>query len=133
LILSAPLRSDRIFGFRMFPEASTLEIHLARELRGRTIPAPRGEWRAPDRAGILHEFAWRDRIHDPVLGALDARSFASYGAETQLARLQRALDDVADHIPDDTETARLQADVLVWKNGREPVTVSLSSHLRPEM
>jgi hypothetical protein len=56
--------------------------------------------------------------------------FASYGTDAQLARLQRALDDVADNIDQDDETLRLRADVLISKNGREPYSVTLFSHVR---
>jgi hypothetical protein len=114
----------------MFPEASTVEIHLTREVRGRTLPVPRGEWRAQDGSGRQHTFFWHDRVRDGVLGAIDERVFASYGTETQLGRLRRALDDVADHVPDDAETERLGAKVSVWKNGREENVVTLFSHER---
>jgi len=130
LVLSAPFRPDHIFGFCMFPEASTMEIHLARELAGRREPAPRGKWHARDAAGQVTAFSWDDRVRDPVLAALDTRIFASYGLDAQLARLQRALDDVADHTPEDAETERLVANVTVWKNGREPNSLSLFSHWR---
>ena len=130
LVLSAPLRADRAFGFRMFPEASTMEIHLAREVGGERLPAPRGVWNAHDRHGKLNPFAWRDRVRDSTLGVIDARVFASYGVDAQLARLQRALDDVVDHIPEDAETTRLCADVLVWRNGRDANLVNLLSHRR---
>ena len=133
LVLTAPLRPDHSFGFRMFPEASTLEIHLAREVGGARRPAPRGLWSARDRSGQLHAFAWRDRVRDRVLASVDTRVFASYGVDAQLAHLQRALDDVADHADDDAETARLCAEVLVWKNGREANTVNLCSHVRAAM
>jgi hypothetical protein len=131
LVLTASIRSDRIFGFRMFSEASTLEIHLSRQLRDSVVPAPSGEWSARDMAGQLRHFSWHDRVHDPTLRALDARVFASYGTGTQLARLQRALDDVAEHTPEDAETERLRADVTVWKNGRAPMAVVLRSEPRP--
>lgn len=131
LVLTAPWRPDHIFGFRMFPEASTMEIHLMREAGGARVSAPRGEWRARDRFGQPHAWSWADRVRDGVLGQLDTRVFASYGVDTQLARLQRALDDVADHIPDDVETTRLAASVDFWKNGAERSTVTLFSHARP--
>jgi hypothetical protein len=131
LVFTAPLRPDYAFGFRMFPEASTMEIHLTREVGAGRLPVPRGEWTAHDRHGQTSHFSWHERVRDATLAAVDTRVFASYGAAAQLARLQRALDDVADHIPDDGETARLGADVLVWKNGREQETVTLSSHKRP--
>lgn len=132
LVLTAARRADHAFGFRMFPEASTMRVHLLRELRaGRgPVPAPRGEWGARDAAGQLRHFSWRDRVRDPVLASLDARVFASYGAGTQLARLQRALDDVADHVPEDDETVRLRADVTIWYDGHDPTTVTLESHTR---
>lgn len=130
LVLTASARPDAVFGFRMFPEASTLEIHLSREIAGRLVPVPGGEWSARDVSGQLRHFSWHDRVRDPVLSSLDARAFAAYGADAQLARLARALDDVADHLPEDAETIRLRADVVVRKNGREPVTTTLESHRR---
>jgi hypothetical protein len=130
LVLTAPLRSDRAFGFGMFPEASTMEIHLVRDVGGLRVPAPHGEWTARDRLGQLHGVAWHDRVRDRALSAIDTRVFASYGVDAQLARLQRALDDVANHIPDDAETTRLVADVVVRKNGRDPSTVTLFGHAR---
>jgi hypothetical protein len=132
-VLTAGLRSDGIFGFRMFPEASTLEVHLWRELaEGARVQAPRGEWAARDAAGQLRHFSWHDRVRDPVLGTVDAAVFASYGVRAQLARLQHALDDVADHIPEDGETSRLVAVVGYSRNGHERVTVELASHTRLE-
>ncbi|MDP9035785.1 MAG: hypothetical protein M3O50_13370 [Myxococcota bacterium] len=130
LILSAARQPDHIFGFRMFPEASTMEIHLAREVAGLVVPAPKGEWQAIDGTGTVHPFSWSDRVRDPVLGTLDARVFASYGVDAQLARLQRALDDVADHIPDDADTTRLRAEVVLRRNGGDPASVTLVSHAR---
>jgi hypothetical protein len=131
LVLTAGRRADHSFGFRMFPEATTIEIRLGRELSGGGIvPAPGGEWSAGDGHGHIRRFSWHDRVRDPVLGSLDRHVFASYGADAQLARLQQALDDVADHVPDDHDTARLRAEILVWRNGREPTTVTLVSHRR---
>jgi hypothetical protein len=130
LVLGAARQPDHIFGFRMFPEASTIEIHLAREVGDVLLAAPRGEWEAHDRAGKPHPFSWCDRVRDPVLTSIDARVFASYGVDAQLARLQRALDDVADHTPEDAQTTRLRAEVVVRKNAGDPVTVTLVSHTR---
>jgi hypothetical protein len=130
LVLTASRRSDHVFGFRMFPEASTLEIHLARVTEAGTIPAPRGEWAARDDAGQLRHFSWRDRVRDPVLEAIDVPRFASYGLDAQLARLARALDDAADHIDQDHETVQLRAEVTVSRNGREPRVIVLDSHVR---
>ena len=114
----------------MFPEASTLEIHLTREARGQRVPAPRGEWTAVDRAGVAHDFSWRERVRDPVLSTVDTRVFASYGIGAQLARLSRALDDVVDHLQDDAETRRLGAEVTLWRNGHDAVRLTLFSRAR---
>jgi hypothetical protein len=46
LVLTAARRPDHAFGFRMFPEASTIEIHLSRETERGSLDAPRGEWSA---------------------------------------------------------------------------------------
>jgi hypothetical protein len=130
LVLTAATRPDHIFGFRMFPEASTLEIHLWRDTNAGAVATVRGDWSARSATGQLRHFSWRDRVRDPVLGTVDARVFASYGVDAQLARLGHALDDVADHIADDAETRRLRAEVIVRKNGGAPVRVELASHAR---
>lgn len=127
LVLTAPWRPDHVFGFRMFPEASTLEIHLSRVVGGQVVSAPRGEWSAVDATGQRRHFAWRDRVRDPTLASVDARVFASYGIDTQLARLGRALDDVALHIDEDAETEQLRADVVASRNGHEPYSTTLVS------
>lgn len=114
----------------MFPEASTVEIHLSRVTSSATLAAPGGEWSARDRRGQLRHFSWHDRVRDPILTSLDVRVFASYGADAQLARLQHALDDVADHLEGDDETLRLRAQVAVWRNGGGPTTTVLFSHDR---
>jgi hypothetical protein len=130
LVLTASLRADGMFGFRMFPEASTIEFELDRVVGGTHLPAPGGEWSARDAAGQLRHFSWRDRVTDPVLSSPGARVFAAYGANAQLARLQRALDDVALHEPEDAQTERFVARVRVWRNGRDPSTVVLESPRR---
>lgn len=107
-----------------------MEISLWREVDGRWVRAPEGEWSARDAAGQLRHFSWRDRVRDPLLASLDTRVFASYGASTQLARVARALDDAADHLAGDDETTRLRAEVIVSRNGRQPTTTILESHPR---
>ena len=130
LVVTASRRPDGIFGFRMFPEASTMQVRLARVTATGEVATPGGEWSARDASVQVRHFSWRDRVRDPVLSSLDTRVFASYGADTQLAHLGRALDDVADHLPEDAETERLVAHVTVWRNGRDPVTSTLESHAR---
>jgi hypothetical protein len=130
LVLSAGGRPDHIFGFRMFPEASTLEIHLWRETATGDVRAPGGAWGARDRSGQLRHFAWRDRVHDPGLASVDVMVFASYGVDAQLLHLARALDDVSDHLDGDDQTRRLRAEVVVRRNGRDPEIVRVEGHPR---
>ncbi|MGD0676138.1 MAG: hypothetical protein ABSC94_12000 [Polyangiaceae bacterium] len=127
LVATGSRREDHSFAFQMFPEASTIEIHIFRLTAEGLVAAPGGEWAARDPSGQLQHFSFHDRVHDPILGRLDTRVFASYGVDTQLARLRHALDDVVRHVPDDAETLRLRADVIVSRNGREVSTVTLLS------
>jgi hypothetical protein len=127
LVLTASRRPDGAFGFRMFPESSTVEVALFRELGRERVPVTDGAWTARDASGVAHTFTWRDRVKRPELAAFDVEMHASYGAAAQLARWQAALDDVAAHIPADAETRRLTLDVTVRRNGREPHVVRLES------
>jgi hypothetical protein len=127
LVLTASRRPDGVFGFRMFPESSTVEVALFRDLGRARVPVADGAWTARDASGVARAFAWRDRVKRPELAAFDVEMHASYGAAAQLARWQAALDDVAAHIPADAETRRLALDVTVRRNGREPRVVHLES------
>jgi hypothetical protein len=134
LILTAGRRVDGAFGFRMFPESSTIKLALYREIdRGggrERVHVEGGVWsaRAPD--GMTHRLTWYDRIPRPYW-VFDQEMHASYGAATQLVRLQHALDDLAAHVPEDDETRRFVLEVTVRRNGREPVLHRLTSRERP--
>jgi hypothetical protein len=131
LVLTGGRRADAAFGFRMFPESSTIVISLTRELsNGQTVPVQDGRWVARGPDGKPHDLAWTDRIKDPVLCNLDVQVHASYGANAQLTRLQSALDDVLAHADQDVETVALNATVVVRKNGHEPTTMTFSSRRR---
>jgi hypothetical protein len=127
LVATAPMRPDHAFGFQMFSESSTMSIHVSRRtVDGAIVDVPSsGEWtaRGPDRRP--RRFSWRDRVKDPLLSNLDTTMQAAYGAAAQLARVQAALDDIATHLPDDTETRSFVADVTIRKNGRDPIVVHL--------
>lgn len=133
LVLTAGRRADASFGFRMFPESTTISIALSREVAAPTgegtlvIPVVDGSWVARDRGGLPHRFAWSDRIADPIVGTLGVTIQAPYGGDAQIERLQAALDDVATHAPEDADTHALVADVVLRKNGREPQNLRLVS------
>lgn len=124
LVLTSPLRPDRIFSFQMFNESSTISIRLSRRVLGAngamvSVPTD-GRWEARDENGANGWFSWNDRIRDPILGTLGRPVHASYGVDCQLFRLQKALDDVAGHLAHDSETRAVAADVEVRRNGGEP-------------
>lgn len=129
LVLTADLRPDRTFGFRMFNESSSLKFELYRELRTRRgrrrVPVPEGAWQARTRAGTRGEFRWTDRVRFGSLTRPAEFVHAPYGLDAQLFRLQKALNDVAAHIPEDTETLALIAVVHTRKNGRDTGSLTL--------
>jgi hypothetical protein len=131
LIATAFLRPDKVFAFQMFNESSTIAIALSRRVEkpdGTVVTMPtNGVWWARDRAGAEHPHDWAARVRDSNLVTLGRPVHASYGADAQLFRLQRALDDVMAHSTDDVETRALVADVEVRRNGKSPVHVRLVS------
>jgi hypothetical protein len=137
LIVTSARRPDHAFGFQMFNESSTVQFALLREVEAPSghgtlfVHAYDGEWMARGSDGALRHFSWRDRVKIPALSAFDVTLEAGYGASAQLARMQAALDDVAQHIPNDDETLRLLTDVIVKRNGREPWMTRLASAPRP--
>ena len=134
LLITADQRPDGVFSFQMFNESSTIDIQLARRVAtpgGATEVVPiDGTWEANDGRGGVRGFRWTDRVRDPILMTLGRPVHAAYGIAAQLFRLQRALDDVADHLEGDAETRALVADVRIRRNGREPYETRLESRTR---
>jgi hypothetical protein len=136
LIATGPRRAGGTFAFRMFPESSTIQIDLSREVVAQSgqgtelVPVEAGRWLARDEDGVLHRFRWDDRVKDGNLFPWGRPVHASYGADAQLERVPRALDDVAAHVPEDAETFRLIADVTVRRNGGPPEHLRFSSRAR---
>jgi hypothetical protein len=112
---------DHALGFQMFNESSLLTIHLFREVKQKRrrvlVPLPDGRWQAPDASGRLRDYSWHDRVRYFPLNALEQRSHARYGLQAQLFHLQAALEDTMQHIPDDTSTLALVAEVDTVRNG----------------
>jgi hypothetical protein len=127
LVLTAPRRADAAFGFRMFAESSTLTAALSREVEAPSghgtvvVPVKNGEWVARGPDGYPRSLRWRDRVIEPNLATFDVRMQAAYSAAAQVERWHAALDDVAAHLGDDTETRALHLDLTVSRNGREPI------------
>ncbi len=119
LVLTADRRADRIFGFRMFNESSSLKFDLYRKLSSseRVVPVRAGSWEVVTASGT-RTFRWTDRVRYAALGRPGIFRHATYGAEAQLFRLQAALDDAMAHLQDDPETLELIAEVETIRNGR---------------
>ena len=120
---------DHALDFQMFNESSRLTIHLFREVKQKRrrvlVPLPDGSWRAPDPSGRQRSYSWQDRVRYYPLNKLEQSSHARYGLAAQLFHLQAALDDAVRHIPDDTTTLALVADVETVRNGVPGATVRL--------
>ncbi|HEY8041819.1 MAG TPA: hypothetical protein VIF15_18575 [Polyangiaceae bacterium] len=119
LIATASMRADRSYGFRMFPEASSVTLHVSRRLEGgQLVPIAGGHWQARDCSGGVHEFVWSKMVRWPAPSRLDTPLGASYGVESELGRARDAMRWVLAHTPDDCETRALVARIEAKKNGR---------------
>jgi hypothetical protein len=107
-VVAAYSSDHKVFGFQMFPEASTWSAEVVRVTAdGRRIPVER-PW-----AG----YRWDELVRGS--GSLQypaARHHADAGLDNQLAFLRSALDWVADNTPRDRETRYLEATVTSWHN-----------------
>ena len=107
-VVAAYSSDHKVFGFQMFPEASTWSAEVVRVTAdGRRIPVERA-W-----AG----YRWEELVRGS--GSLQypaARHHADAGLDNQLAFLRSALDWVADNTPRDRETRYLEATVTSWHN-----------------
>jgi hypothetical protein len=135
LVLTAPLRVDKVFGFEMFNGSSDIEIRLARKLRSRRgelveRALPGGVWTAQDARGQAHSFRWDELVRGTRLTRLDRVLHAKDGVDAQLYHLQHALDYAVTHIPDDAQTVALVARVHAVRNGHTPVDAVLESRRR---
>jgi hypothetical protein len=131
VVVSAQFRPDHVFGFQMFNESSTVNIHLFRRLRGQSVLEPLRNGGFEDHShGAVRTLSWLERVHDPVLSQLDTPTHAKYGLEGQLFRLQLALDDFVARLPSDSDTLGLVAVVETLKNGRDPRVVRLKAERR---
>jgi hypothetical protein len=107
-VVAAYSSDHKVFGFQMFPEASTWSADVVRVTAdGRRIPVER-PW-----AGYRWEELVRGSgsLHYPA-----ARHHADAGLDNQLAFLRSALDWVADNTPRDRETRYIEATVTSWHN-----------------
>jgi hypothetical protein len=127
LLATAGMRTDRSYGFRMFPESSSIVVHLSRRLSNGSLVAvgKKGHWDALDCAGGKHPFEWGKMVRFPAPARLEANVGAPYGIENEVQRTRDAMQWVADHTPDDCETRAFVATVDARKNGRPPYPIEI--------
>ena len=99
------------FGYQPFNESSTWQAEIYRVTeRGHRISCRNGWF------GYRWEELVRDRVGWPwQLGHADS------GVDSTMIFMQEALDWVADHTPDDTESVYLEADFTYYRNTRGPI------------
>lgn len=122
LIVRAYSAPVAVFGFQMFPESSDWSVTLYRV----TATGERIDVREAWPGG----YRWHELVADSGLESPFHRHPAAYGIDASLHLLQGALDWVVSHIPDDTDTTRIIAEVDVWTNGRGPEHRTVTSAQR---
>jgi hypothetical protein len=120
-IVRAYSSDHKVFGFQMFPEASTWQADVVRVTRdGRRVPVEQ-PW-----AG----YSWNSLVGGVGLQNPSLRHHADAGLNNQLAFLRSSLNWVADHTPRDHETRYLEARVTSWHNDDPPRVRVYRSHRR---
>jgi hypothetical protein len=122
LVVRAYSSDHKVFGFQMFPEASTWQAEVVRVTRdGRRVPVEQ-----PWSGG----YRWNSLVGGVGLQNPAVRHHADAGLNNQLAFLRSSLNWVADHTPRDHETRYLAARVTSWHNDDPPRVRVYRSHLR---
>lgn len=112
------------FGFQPFNESSTWRAEIVRvTVEGDRIPVQE-EWPGG--------YVWDDLVGWGVLQRPDRLAHAYSGLDATVDFLDEALDWVADHTPEDTETLYLEASVTGYRNTRGPEHRELRSQVREE-
>lgn len=128
LVATAGMRSDRSYGFRMFPESSSITVHLSRRLDdGSVVPVEKGRWEARDCSGAPHVVVWGKMVRSPAPWRLDVPVGAPYGVDSEVHRTRDALRWVLDHATDDCDTRALVAKIDARRNGRPPYEIELEA------
>jgi hypothetical protein len=106
----------KLFACRPFNESGTWQVEIIRVLAdGSRHPVDDGTW----------AYDWDDLVGTPKLQRVDRQRHASAGARASVDLLERALDWVLDHIPEDRDTVALEASVEVFHNTRGPEVIVL--------
>jgi hypothetical protein len=112
----------KLFGYQPFNESDVWRADLWRVTTdGDRVPIVGGRWSTYD---------WDELVDVPGLSGPERLRHANAGAPATIDFLDRALDWVADHTPEDTETLYLEAEVSWFHNTHGPYRTVLRSHER---
>ena len=129
LILRSYDDPHNFFGFQPFNESSTWRADIVRVTTdGERIPVDE-PW---PRGSGAQSYDWDELVGWRVLQHPERTKHAYSGLDASLDFLGEALDWVADHTPDDTETLYLEAEVTGHRNTRGPEHRTLRSEEREE-
>ena len=123
LVVTAYDAPHPVFGFQMFPEASEWQADIVRVTRSGEHIDVRDPWPGG--------YRWSELVQGRGLTHPFTRHHADAGLDSTIDFLDHALDWVAEHTPNDSETDRLEATVTVWFNDDPPRTLTLTSERRP--
>lgn len=124
LILRAYHDPHKFFGYQPFNESDTWRAELHRiTADGERIRIVDGNWLG---------YSWDELVGTSRLTHSGDLRHANSGAAATIDFMDEALDWVADHTPDDTETVVLEAVVTWYRNTRGPKVTILRSEPREE-
>jgi hypothetical protein len=110
----------------MFPESSSLTVHLFRRLEDGTLAAVEDDrWRTRDCNGTGYIVSWGKLVHAPAPSKLDVSVPAPYGVESEVHRTRDAMQWVLDHTKEDCETRGFVAKIKARRNGGPPYDVDI--------
>ncbi|RMH78791.1 MAG: hypothetical protein D6683_07150 [Actinomyces sp.] len=121
LIVNGGADPHKRFGFRPFEDSDVWQAEIVRVTAdGRRLPVDDGTW----------VYDWNELVGVGSLASPWRPGHARGGARAIVDLLDRALDWVVRHIPDDPDTVRLEARVTVIHNRHDPRVIILTGDER---
>ncbi len=128
LIATAGRRANRSYGFRMYDESTSIQLHVSRVLDdGGLIPIEENSWDARDCDGTLRAFHWDDGLRYPAPARLDETMPAPYGRDSAIEITRAAMQWVAAHTGNDCQTLSFVGELTLTRNGRLPEVLHLEA------
>lgn len=114
--------AHNLFAFQPFNESSTYAVELVRVLDdGQRVPVVNGRWEGYD---------WNELVGWRALQSPWRQRHAFSGVDAIEDFLDHALNWMADHTPNDTETRYLEAEITYYRDARGPYYTVVRSHDR---